>query len=463
MTGEYDFDLAVVGSGGAGMAAAITARQSGKTVVLIERAVVGGTCVNVGCVPSKTLLAAAGNREAALSNPFSGAPTSAGSVDLGSLVAQKDALIERLRGAKYTEVAAAYGFEIRVGEASFLDEETLAVDGVPLSARSFIVATGAGPTLPDMAGLDEVQYLTSTSAMEQTSLPESLIVIGGGYVGLEQAQLFAHLGSTVTIIGRIAPAAEPEMASILRAALIGAGITVVEDHAVSASAVVAGIAVTTSSGVVFTAEKLLIATGRTARTDGLNLDAAGIATDGRGFITVDDRQQTSNPRVFAAGDVTGGPQYVYVAAAAGKTAAHNALRNSHKDAPSRVDYTALPAVIFTRPQLATVGLTEAEANARGHHCECRVLGFEDLPRALVDQDTKGAIKMVADAETGRILGLSAVGDGVGELMLAATYAIRAGMTTRQTTDTWAPYLTMSESLRLVAGLFHNHMPTSCCA
>ncbi|MBM7846791.1 mercury(II) reductase [Arthrobacter roseus] len=460
---EYEFDLAVVGSGGAAMAAAITARQSGKTVVLIERAVLGGTCVNVGCVPSKTLLAAAGNRHAALNNPFPGAPTSAGTIDLQSLLTQKDALIEHLRGAKYADVAASYGFEIRAGEASFLDNETLAVDGVPLSARSFIVATGAGPALPEMTGLDEMEYLTSTSAMEQTSLPESLIVIGGGYVGLEQAQLFAHLGSTVTIIGRIAPAAEPELASILRTALIDAGIIVVEEHAVSVSAVSGGVTVSTGSRVVLHAEKLLIATGRTARTDGLNLDAAGVAIDEQGFITVDDRQRTSNPRVFAAGDVTGGPQYVYVAAASGKAAAHNALQNSPADASARLDYTGLPAVIFTRPQLAIAGLTEAEAVAGGYQCECRVLGFEDLPRALVNHDTNGAIKMVADAHTGQILGLSAVGDGVGEIMLAATYAIRAGMTTRHIIDTWAPYLTMSESFRLVAGLFHNEMPTSCCA
>ncbi|MHA7278054.1 mercury(II) reductase [Arthrobacter sp. Hz1] len=460
---EHDFDLAVVGSGGAAMAAAITARQSGKTVVLVERGVLGGTCVNVGCVPSKTLLAAAGMRHTAMNNPFPGAPTSADPINLKSLIAQKDELIEHLRGAKYADVAAAYGFEIRAGEASFIDEATLAVDGVPLSARSFIVATGARPVLPDMTGLDEVEYLTSTSAMELTSLPQSLIVIGGGYVGLEQGQLFAQLGSTVTIIGRIAPAAEPEMATILRAALTDAGISIVEEHAVSVSAANKGITVSTCSGRVLPAEKLLIATGRAARTDGLNLDAAGVATDERGFITVDDQQRTSNPRVFAAGDVTGGPQYVYVAAAAGKLAAHNALQDVPENVPARVDYTGLPAVIFTQPQLATAGLTEAEAIASGYQCECRVLGFEDLPRALVNHDTKGAIKMVADADTGRILGLSAAGDHVGEIMLAATYAIRAGMTTRHIADTWAPYLTMSESLRLVAGLFHNEMPTSCCA
>ncbi|WP_026533864.1 FAD-dependent oxidoreductase, partial [Arthrobacter sp. H14] len=202
MSTEYEFDLAVVGSGGAAMAAAISARQAGKSVVLIERGALGGTCVNIGCVPSKTLLAAAGARHAALANPFPGAPTSAWDVDLASLVHQKDQLIDQLRGAKYVDVADAYGFEIRSGEASFADPDTLLADGKPVSAGSFIIATGAEPARPDVAGLAEVDYLTSTTAMELTKLPKSMVIIGGGYVGLEQAQLFAHLGTKVTIVGR---------------------------------------------------------------------------------------------------------------------------------------------------------------------------------------------------------------------------------------------------------------------
>lgn len=462
METDYEFDLAVVGSGGAAMAAAITARQAGKTVVLIERGTVGGTCVNVGCVPSKTLLAAAGTRHAALTNPFPGVPTSAQEADLGSLVSQKDKLIDQLRGAKYADVAKAYGFEIRSGEASFSDAETLAVDGKAVSARSFIIAAGAEPAVPDVAGLMDVDYLTSTTAMELTQLPRSMAIIGGGYVGIEQAQLFAQLGTNVTIIGRIAPSAEPEMAAVLRSVLEQDGITMLEEHAVSVRVQDCRTTVSTASGRSASAEKLLVATGRTARTNGLNLPAAGVDTDERGFILVDDGQRTTNPRVFAAGDVTGAPQYVYVAAATGKAAATNALRDNPR-VPGRVDYTGLPAVIFSRPQLATAGLTEAEGLAAGYQCECRVMSFEDVPRALVNQDTRGAIKMVAELGTGKVIGVSAIGDHAGEIMLPATYAIKAGMTTRQIADTWAPYLTMSESLRLVAGIFHNEMPTSCCA
>jgi thioredoxin reductase len=208
----YDVDLAVIGSGGAAMAAAIATRQAGKTAVLIERGILGGTCVNIGCVPSKTLLAAAGARHGALTNPFGGAPTSADGVDFGALVEQKDELIARLRGAKYADVADAYGFEVRPGQASFLDEQTLAVDGEPLRARAYLIATGSTPLRPDLPGLDQVDWLTSTTAMELDKLPESLVVIGGGYVGMEQAQLFAHLGSQVTVVGRLAPQAQPELA-----------------------------------------------------------------------------------------------------------------------------------------------------------------------------------------------------------------------------------------------------------
>jgi mercuric reductase len=442
------------------MSAAIAARQAGKAVVLVERGTLGGTCVNVGCVPSKTLLASAGVRHNALGNPFPGAPTTAGQADLGALVEQKDELVGRLRKAKYADVATAYGFEVRSGEARFTDEETLEVDGERLRARAYVIATGAEPAHPNLPGLDDVEYLTSTTAMEQQQLPESLVVIGGGYVGMEQAQLFAHLGSRVTLVGRLAPHTEPEIALVLRGVFDDDGITVVEEHAESVEQAGNDIVVVTTSGQRVSGQKLLLATGRSPRTAELNLEAAGVKTDDRGFVVTDEHQRTSNPRVFAAGDVTGAPQYVYVAAAAGKVATQNAL--DHR-AEVSVDYTGLPAVVFTKPQIASAGLTEDEALARGHRCICRVLGFQDVPRALANRDIRGAIKLVADADTGKVLGVHAAAEGAGDIMLAATYAIKAGMTVDDLADTWAPYLTMAESLRIVAGLFRNEMPTSCCA
>ncbi len=459
---DYDVDLGVIGSGGAAMAAGITARQANASVVLVERAVIGGTCVNVGCVPSKTLLAAAGARHGALANPFPGAPTSADGVDLASLVEQKDELVGRLRQAKYEDVAQAYGFEIRRGQARFRNEATLEVDGRRLRARSYIVATGTEPNASGLSGLDAVPFLTSTTAMELHQLPESMIVVGGGYVGMEQAQLFAHLGTRVTVVGRLAPNAEPEIAAVLRSVFADDGIDVVEERALSAERSGVDVAVLTASGRRLEAKELLVATGRRARTDGLDLPAAGVKTDESSFVIVDEHQRSSNPRVFAAGDVSGAPQYVYVAAATGRVAAINALADGAAT-PAAVDYTGMPAVVFTRPQLASAGMTEAEALARDHVTASRVLSLDDVPRALANRDTRGAVKLVADAHTGKVLGVHAAAEGAGEILLAATYAIRAGMTVDDIADTWAPYLTMAESLRLVAGLFRNELPTSCCA
>jgi mercuric reductase len=454
-------DLAVIGSGGAAMAAAIAARQAGKSVTLVEAGTLGGTCVNVGCVPSKTLLAAAGVRHAAMANPFPGAPTSTGPVDLAALVAQKDDLVGQLRQAKYADVAESYGVPVMTGVARFVAPDLLTVDRQPLRARAYLIATGAGPATPDLPGLHEVSWLTSTTAMELTELPESLIVIGGGYVGLEQAQLFSHLGTRVTVVGRIAPTSEPELAAVLRQAFADDGIAVLEEHAV---AVEPGnpVMIVTRSGRRVRGERLLVAAGRRARTAALDLDSAAVKTDTAGFVEVDAHQRTSNPQVYAAVDVAGGPQYVYVAAATGRIAALNATGATPE--PLSVDYTGLPGVIFTRPQLAHAGLTEAAARAAGHEVISRTLDLADLPRALANRDTRGAVKLVAEVGSQRLLGVHAAADTAGELMLAGTYAIKAGMTVDQIAETWAPYLTMAEGLRLAAGLFSDSdKPRSCCA
>ncbi len=454
-----EWDLVVIGTGGAAMAAGIEARGRGKNVLLVEHKMLGGTCLNIGCVPSKNLLAAAGQRHRALTNrAFPMVPTSAGDVDLPALMAQKQDLVASMRQAKYADVADAHGFPIRYGHARFVDEETLTVDGERLRAPAYVVATGVAPHVPDLPGLDTVDWLTSTTAMEQQTLPASMAVIGGGYVGLEQAQLWAHLGVKVTLVGRFAPHAEPEIADVLAGVFADDGITVTEQRATLVHTTDGGVTVRTADGTEVTAERLLVATGRFADTGDLGLDAAGVKTDERGFVVVDANQRTSNPRVFAAGDVSGAPQYVYVAAQTGHAAAAGALGD-----PSTVDYRGLPAVTFTAPQIASAGLTEEQALQAGHPCDCRVLGAQDIPRALANRDTRGALKLVIDAQTGKVLGVHAALDGAGDVMLAATYAIKFGLTVDDLADTWAPYLTMSEALRIAAGLFRSDMPTSCCA
>jgi len=457
---EGDYDLAVVGSGGAAFAAAIRATDLGARVVVIERATVGGTCVNVGCVPSKTLLAGADAFHTASSHPFAGLPTTAGHPDLAALVAQKDELVGQLRQAKYVDVAAAYSFEILRGEARFVDGDTLVVDGRRLRATSYLVATGAEPKVPNLPGLAEAGYLTSTTAMELTEVPARVVTIGGGFVGMEQSQLLARLGAQVTVVGRLAPRAEPELAAWMGRVFADEGITVLPGRAVAVERHGDDTVVLTADGTRLVADAILVAAGRNARVAALDLDAAGIKVDDDGFVAVDDELRTSNPRVFAAGDVTGAHQYVYVAAAQGSVAAENALTDAHR----RMDYTGLPSVIFTDPTLASAGLTEAEARAAGLDVASRVLELENVPRALANRDTRGAIKLVADAATGKVLGVHVVAEGAGDMILAGVYAIKFGLTVEDLATTWAPYLTMSEGLKLVAQSFKGDVrKLSCCA
>lgn len=458
--GEGEWDLAIIGSGGAAFAAAIRATNLGARVVIIERGPVGGTCVNVGCVPSKTLLAAAGVRHKAGHHPFEGVTTDAGPVDLAAVVAQKDELVAGLRQTKYLDLADAYGFEIIEGEATFRGPDELLVDGRALRASAYLVATGAEPAVPDLPGLVEAGFLTSTTAMELTEPPERLVVIGGGFVGMEQAQLFARWGSHVDLVGRLAPRAEPEMAHWMRRIFGDEGIGLHPGRATAVTRTRDGVEVACDDGTTCVGDAVLVATGRRARTTGLGLDAAGVKVDEHGFVAVDATQRTSNPRVWAAGDVTGGPQFVYVAAAQGTTVADNAIGGATRE----MDYAGLPSVIFTDPQLATAGMTETEALAAGHRCECRVVQLDQVPRALVNRDTRGAIKVVIDTDTRKVLGVHAVAEGAGDVMLAATYAIKFGLIVEDLADTWAPYLTMSEALKLAAQSFRGDIKRlSCCA
>ncbi len=470
------YDLAVIGSGSAGFAAAITARDAGASVVMIERGTVGGTCVNTGCVPSKALLAAAAARHGAGDQRFPGIATQAGPVDMAALTGGKDDLAAAMRAGKYTGLAADYGWEIIAGTARFTggpDAPVLQVrlnDGgtATVEAGQYLVATGAAPWIPPIGGLAGAGYLTSTTAMELTELPESMLVIGGNAVGLELAQMFARLGVTVTVaeaLDRLAPFDEPEVSAAIEDAFEDEGITILTAAAVMS---VRGDA-TARSAIITTAGgperelaygQILVAAGRRPVTAGLNLAAAGVKTGGRGEIATDEYQRTANPRIWAAGDVTGGPQFVYTAAAQGSAAAANALQNAGR----AVDYAALPRVTFTSPAIASAGLTETELTGQGVACDCRVLPLSAVPRAVVARDTRGVVKLVAEAGTGRVRGVHAVADGAGEMITAASYAIRARMTVTDLAQAWAPYLTMSEGLRLAAQAFSRDVSRlSCCA
>ncbi|MGF2947590.1 mercury(II) reductase [Mycobacterium sp. Lab-001] len=470
-------DLAVVGSGGAAFAAAIRASALGKSVAMIERGTVGGTCVNTGCVPSKALIAAAEARHVALeSGRFPGISTSADPVDMPGLVDGKRTLVEALRAQKYLDVAEDYGWRLLHGQASFdgsPDAPVLRVmteDGNSrlVVAAHYLVATGSRPTIATIDGLDQVDYLTSTTAMELQEVPETLLVLGGGYVALEQAQLFARLGCNVTMLvrSRLASREEPEASQALLEVFADEGIRVV-CRAIADSVttdpgtgrVVAGASVA-GGREEFSAQRLLVALGRTPVTDGLNLEAVGVRTGKAGEIAVTDQLATSNPRIWAAGDVTAQRQFVYVAAAHGAMVVDNAFTGANRS----VDYTHLPRVTFTSPALGAVGMTEEQAAAAGIRCDCRVLPLHYVPRALVNRDTRGFVKVLADADTGRILGITAVAKDAGELAAAGVYILAAGMTVQQVANSWAPYLTMAEAIKIACQSYSTDVSKlSCCA
>jgi mercuric reductase len=468
------YDLAIVGSGGGAFAAAIAARRKDKTVLMIERGTIGGTCVNTGCVPSKALLAAAEARHVALSaDRFPGIRASADEVDLAELIAGKDRLVTGMRAEKYVDLAAEYGWEIVSGEARFVDGPALEIvlSGGATSraeAEHYLVATGSAPWAPPIDGLGEVGYLTSTTAMALDRMPQSLLVVGGNYVGLEQGQLFARLGAQVTVVealDRLAPMEEPEVSEVIEGVFTDEGIGVHTGAQVTAvrrekGQVLATLVDREGQSWQIRAEQVLIATGRRPVTNGLGLAAVGVKIGERGEVVTDEHLRTDNPRIWAAGDVTGHPQFVYVAGAHGSIVVDNAFN----DAGRTLDYHHLPRVTFTTPAIAAAGMTDTQAVERGIRCDCRVLPLEYVPRAIVNRDTRGVIKLVAEAGTGRLLGAHVVADGAGDVIATAVYALANDMTVHQMADLWCPYLTMAEGLKLAAQTYTRDVSKlSCCA
>ena len=464
---KHDYDLIVIGSGSAAFAAAIRATEAGSTVALMESNVVGGTCVNVGCIPSKAMLAPAEAYFRAGHHPFVGVQTSANGFDLGEMVDSKAELLDQLREEKYLGLAREYGFTICHGFAEFVDADTIECAGERFRARAYLIATGALPAVPPIEGLKEAGYLTSTTALELREPPRELAVIGANAIGLEMGQLFMRLGSKVTFLeamSRITPLEEPEVSETMHAILQEEGATVltgVKIRSVRGDAERRRLSFEKGRGHrEITVDEVLVATGRRPNTDGMGLERAAIELTERGAIRVDEHLRTTNPHVWAAGDVTGHPQFVYVAAYEGNLAARNALEG----ADMKVDFAALPRVIFTGPTVASAGLTDEQANAQGIECECRVLPLSAVPRALVNRDTRGFVKIVAERKTGRIIGATAVADGAGDVILAAVYAIQFGLTTDQVASTWSPYLTFAEGFKLAAQTYTRDVSKlSCCA
>ena len=465
---EQALHVTVIGSGGAAMAAALKAVERGARVTLIERGTIGGTCVNVGCVPSKIMIRAAHIAHLRRESPFDeGLPAVAPAVLRERLLAQQQGRVEELRHAKYEGILASTPAITQLaGEARFKDGRTLTVATDDGSTRevtfdSCLIATGAGPAIPPIPRLKDTPYWTSTEALASDTIPERLAVIGSSVVAVELAQAFARLGSRVTILARstLFFREDPAIGEALTNVFRGEGIEVLEHTQASQVAYADGEFVLTTGHGELHADKLLIATGRAPNTRNLNLEATGIEVNAQGAIVIDRAMRTSAPHIYAAGDCTDQPQFVYVAAAAGTRAAVNMIGGN-----AELDLTAMPTVVFTDPQVATVGYSEAQAHHHGIETDSRTLTLDNVPRALANFDTRGFIKLVVEAGSGRLIGVQAVAPEAGELIQTAALAIRHRMTVQELADQLFPYLTMVEGLKLAAQTFSKDVSRlSCCA
>ncbi len=465
---ESALRIAIVGSGGAAFAAAIRAAEAGAQVTMIERGTTGGTCVNVGCVPSKITIRAAEVAQTRRRSGFDvGIAPAAPRIDRAALLAQQQQRVAELREAKYERLVAENpNINVLHGEARFRDPHSFAVRLAGGGERVLgfdraLVATGASPAIPEVPGLRATPYWTSTEALIAERLPEHLLVYGGSAVALELAQAFLRLGSRVTLIARstLLSREDPLVGATLKAILEEEGMRILTGASLRGVVYEDGRFALDVDGASLGGDRLLVATGRRPNTEGLGLEAAGVRADGSGAVLVDERMRTSAPGIYAAGDCTIQPMHVYVAAAAGTRAAINMAGGE-----AALDLSIVPAVVFTDPQAATVGLAEAAAQARGLAVESRTLALEHVPRALVSFDTRGFVKLVAEAETGKILGAQAVAAEAGDLIQSAALAIRAGMTVEALGAELFPYLTMVEALKLCAQTFTKDVAKlSCCA
>ncbi len=408
--GDGDFDLVVIGSGGAAFATAIKASELGASVAVLERGTVGGTCINVGCVPSKALIRAAESLHRAQQTPFAGISMRGKLTDFSKLVAQKDQLVAEMRQTKYIDnlrgMPNVMFFE---GQAAFTGNNTLRVADKTIRAGRFVIATGARPTIPNIPGLADSGFLTSTTVMELTEVPAELLVLGGRYIALELAQMFSRFGSHVTIIQRsshILPTEDDDLTDELAMYLREEGLTIVtnaQTETVQRNG--GGYLLEVNVGGdqhSFEGTHLLAAMGRRPNTGDLKLERIGASVEPDATLVVDDYLETTVSGVYGAGDVIGNPAFVYTAAYEGALAAENALTGARR----KRNYTALPWVVFTDPQVAVVGLNERSAAAAEIAVDVAKLPLSYVSRALTARDARGFIKLIKEQGSDRLLGAS---------------------------------------------------------
>jgi pyruvate/2-oxoglutarate dehydrogenase complex dihydrolipoamide dehydrogenase (E3) component len=448
MTGRLAPDLCIIGAGSAGLAVAAGAVQMGAEVVLVERGLMGGDCLNFGCVPSKSLLAAARLADLARRGAALGITSARPDVDFAAAADGVQKVIAAIAPNDSVERFEGLGVRVLRREARFTSPRMIRAGEIEIRPRRFVIATGSYPAVPAIPGLADVPYLTNETIFANRERPEHLIVIGGGPIGIEMAQAHCRLGARVTVLdlGPLLPRDDPELVTTLTDRLASEGIMIrpgVEITGIErdGDAIVARLA----DGDRVAGSHLLVAAGRHPSVEALDLPAAGIKATLKG-ITVDARLRTTNRRAFAIGDVTGGPQFTHVAL----YHAGIVIRNALFRLPARVDYRALPWVTYTDPELAQVGLTQAAAGE-----DARVLRwpFAENDRAQTERDTEGLVKIVL-GRSGRVLGASILGTGAGDLILPWALAIAQRLKIGALANLIVPYPTRGEASKRAAGCYY---------
>jgi mercuric reductase len=475
MTMKKDkYDLIIIGSGAAAFSAAIKANMHSVKTAMIERAALGGTCINVGCVPSKNLLGAGEILHSVREPPYPSIYPCESDFDFAKTIADKDNLVKTLRKQKYYDVLQSLeNVELIEASASFISPKKLKVADKILEADKFIIATGSSPSILPLKGLANVDYITNNEALSLKEKPSSMIVIGGRALGLEFAQMYARFGTKVTVLqrsDRILPEDEPEISQGLHHYLTQESIEIFTGANIQEVRQKNGIKFVTASIVngkdkrtkTFEAEQLLLATGRRPNTTDLHLENAGVKLSEKDrAIIVNSEMHTSAPHIWAGGDVVGEPMLETLAAKAGATAAENALTGSHK----KIDLLSVPSAVFTSPQVASVGMTEEQMMQKYGYCSCRTLLMKDVPKGLTVNDTKGLIKMAVDPKkNNRIVGVHILASIAADMIHEAVMAVKYRLTIDDIIDTVHVFPTMSEAIKLVATSFKQDVrKLSCCA
>jgi mercuric reductase len=482
MTSTSTYDLVILGGGAAAFAAITEASRRDLSTAMVNTGLpIGGTCVNVGCVPSKHLLAVAENGASASENPFDAVrypeePT----VDWADALNGTDELVERFRQENYVDVAEHFETDIYEGYGELVDDTTIEIvdgadEGARITGEKALVATGSSPWAAPIDGLDDVDYYTSETILEERNLPERIVVIGGGYIALEWGQILHRVGVDVTILQRserVLSGMEGQLGREMQRAFDEEGIEVVTGNDFQrvrapatdggAETIQSGVAVETTvdgSERTVTGDALFVATGVQPNSQGIGLETVGVETNDDGTIQVDEHFQTTNPDVYAAGDVIGEPELETVAAKEG----NHAVKNAFGNAGNTLDYDSVPAVVFTDPEVASVGTTELEYVAEHGTCSCRTVQMADVPRAKAVENTDGLVQVVKHHETDEIVGVHMVGPRAADVIVEATLAVKFGLTVDDIIDTVHPFPTFSGAFKQACQAFRRDTSTtSCC-